>query len=161
MKDSFTVVENNFSFEDYFATKNVSENVKEKLFTSDIVAVPIKRSNNNYYFAQETIDFIKYCRQHDSEHAYDVLADDVEVLSLHSFDIWMPVLYIASNYLLPVALGLVSNYIWDKLKGREKEPANVDVTFIVEENGTKKTIHYSGDAKTFQEKFEKIDINNL
>ena len=53
------------------------------------------------------------------------------------------------------------NEISDKLKGREKEEANVDVTMIVKRKNEEKTIHYHGDAKTFKESFEKIDLNKM
>ena len=56
---------------------------------------------------------------------------------------------------------MVSSYVYDKLKGREKEDAQVDVTFIVKRDHEEKTIHYSGDARTFKESFEKIDLNNM
>lgn len=73
----------------------------------------------------------------------------------------MPVIWVASNVLLPLALELISNYIGEKMKGREEEPAKVDVTLLVK-NGTKeKSLHYSGDAKAFKEAFEQIDINKM
>ncbi len=33
--------------------------------------------------------------------------------------------------------------------------------FILKSGDTEKSIHYSGDAKTFKETFEKIDLNNM
>ena len=110
----------------------------------------------------ETIDFIKYCRLNDAEHTYDVLADgDISVRSLHSFDIWMPVIWVASNILLPFAINMVCNYIAEKRKGREKEETQVDVTFIVKSKGKEKSLHYKGDAVAFKESFEKIDLNDM
>ena len=53
------------------------------------------------------------------------------------------------------------SYIWEKLKGRENEPAKVDVTFLTRKGDEEKYIHYSGDAKTFKESFEKIDLNKM
>ena len=73
----------------------------------------------------------------------------------------MPAIWVASSVLLPFAINMVSNYIWEKLKGRENEPAKVDVIFFVKKGNTEKTIHYSGDAKTFKETFEKIALNNM
>ena len=39
--------------------------------------------------------------------------------------------------------------------------ANVDVTFLTKKGDEEKYIHYSGDAKTFKESFEKIDLNKM
>ena len=141
--------------------EQLSDGAKSRINSADILAVPANYGPDEYYFGQETIDFIKYCRQSDPEHTYDVLADEVKSLSLHSFDIWMPVLYVASSVLLPFVINMVSNYIWEKRKGREKEETEVDVTFLVDNKGTKKSIHYKGDAKTFKETFDKIDISKL
>ena len=73
----------------------------------------------------------------------------------------MPVIWVANMVLLPIAINVVSNYIWEKLKGRENEPAKVDVTFLTRKGDEEKYIHYSGDAKTFKESFEKIDLNKM
>lgn len=83
-------------FNEYFDICNASDETKEKFETKDFLVVPSKYQDKEYYFAQETIDFIKYCRLNDAEHTYDVLADgDISVRSLHSFDIWMPVIWVA------------------------------------------------------------------
>jgi len=151
-------------YNEYFNIENVSNSTREKLERIDIMAVPIKYKENEYYFAQETIDFIKYCRQSDQNHTYDVLADgDIKVRSLHSFDLWLPVIFIASEVLFPIAINIVSNYIWDKSKGREKEDKKVDITFIIKDkkNKKKKKIHYNGNADDFKKVFEKIDINKM
>lgn len=152
----------NIDFSGYYVKNNISNDVQSKVGNVDILAVPTAYENDEYYFAQETIDFIKYCRSNSSDHTFDVLAeDDIQIRSLHSFDIWMPVIWVASSVLLPFAINMVSNYIWEKMKGREKEPANVDVTFLTIKDDEEKYIHYSGDAKTFKESFEKIDLNKM
>ncbi len=64
--------------------------------------------------------------------------------------------------LLPFAINLVSNYIYDKLKGREEDDeAQVEVTFIIKRKKEEKSLHDKGDAKAIKETFEKIDLNNL
>lgn len=35
------------------------------------------------------------------------------------------------------------------------------MTFIVKNGKKEKSIHYKGDAKTFKESFEKIDLNKM
>ena len=125
------------------------------------MVLPTKYDDNHFYFAQESINFIKFCRN-SSDKRIDILSDgDIQVRSLHSFDIWLPVIWVATSVLLPLAINLVSNYIYDKLKGREEEASQVDVTFIVKREEEEKCLHYKGDAKTFKDKFDKIDLNNL
>lgn len=161
-KNEMIIKDINVDFSNYYISKNISEKTKSKLVGVNIVAVPIAYKGNEYYFAQETIDFIKYCRTASSEYSFDILADeDIEIRSLHSFDIWMPVIWVASSVLLPFAINMVSNYIWKKLEGRENEPAQVDITFLTTNGENEKYIHYSGDVKTFKETFEKIDLNRM
>lgn len=162
MEDQMKIHDVQVSFDEYYKRKNISENTQNKLGVSDFMAVPVKYQEGDYYFAQETISFLKFCRQNVPEYSFDVLADgDIETRSLHSFDIWMPVIFVAQSILLPIAVNVISNYIYDKMKGREKEEAKVDLTLIVREGEKEKSIHYNGDARTFKETFEKIDLNEM
>lgn len=150
------------NYDKYFKLENISSSTKEKLDKIDIIAVPQQYKENEYYFAQETVDFMKYCKQNDKNHTYDVLADgDIKVRSLHSFDLWLPVIKVASNILFTIAINMVSNYIWEKIKGREKEETQVEVTFVVKNKKKEKMIHYKGNADKFKETFERIDINKM
>lgn len=162
-KDELTISSTSTRFDDYIEKCSNSTQVAAKFDNSDILIVPAKYDDNEYYFAQESIDFIKFCRQCDDSNSIDILSDDdIKVRSLHSFDLWMPVIWVASNVVLPIVVGLVTNYIYDKLKGRENEDAQIDVTFMVNRDGEEdKIIHYKGNAKTFEKTFEKIDINKL
>ncbi len=129
---------------------------------NDCIALPLPYNAQECYYAQETIDFIKYCRESDDVFSIDTLASgDFKSRSLHSFDIFMPILWIASEVLLPIAINLVSDYIHDKMKGREHEEANVELSFIVERSNERKMLHYKGPANAFREEFEKVDLNEL
>ena len=162
MEKELEIVSGKSPLEKYFEVETMSDNAQRKLETVNFLAVPAKHVDGEFYYAQETIDFIKFCRQNDPDHSFDVLADgNVKLRSLQSFDIWLPIIWVATEVLLPIAINVVSNFISDKLKGREKEEANVDVTMIVKRKNEEKTIHYHGDAKTFKESFEKIDLNKM
>lgn len=162
MKNTFEIQNTTIDFSDYYSKNGISANTQSKTETIEFLAVPTRYEDHRYYFAQETVDFLKYCRIMSPEHSFDILSDETaQVRSLHSFDIWMPVIWVASNVLLPLAVGLISNYIWEKMKGREEEPAKVDVTLLVKNGVKEKYLHYSGDAKTFKESFEQIDLNKM
>ena len=162
MNNDVIISNSTTDFNAYFISNSISEDTRKKFETTDFLIVPSEYKENEYYFAQESISFVKFCRQNNPENSIDLLADsDIQIRSLHSFDIWMPIIWVAGNILLPMAINLVSDYIKDKLKGREKEEAKVDVTFIVKREDEEKTLHYSGNAKTFKESFEKIDLNKM
>lgn len=163
MNHGFSLSQSDYPFEKYFTDYSVSDATKDKLNGTDILILPSPHKNSKYYFAQEAVSFVKYCRSINNDVKMDILADDdkIEIRDLHSFDIWMPIIWIASEILLPVATGLVANYIYERMKGREKEDCTVKVSFIVRDGKKTKELHYDGDAKAFKETFEKIDINKL
>jgi hypothetical protein len=162
MDNKFEIRKGHYCFEKYFETDKISPQTQSKLVNADIIAVPSLYADNEYYFAQETIDFIKFCRSIGSENNIDILADgDIKVRSLHSFDIWLPIIFIASNVFIPLIVNLISSYLWERMKGREHEEAKVNVTIIVKHGDEQKELHYDGDVKIFKETFKKIDINKM
>ena len=136
--------------------------VEKNVNNVDFIAIPSKYKDGSYYYAKESVNFIKYCRQKDSNHSYKLWdSGDVSELSLHSFDIWMPIIWVGSEVLLPLIVNMAANYIYDKMKGREKEDTQVDMTFIVKTKGKSKSLHYKGNANTFEKTFNKIDLNKM
>ena len=162
MKSNLTVCDYEVDLVSYMDNEHVSQQRRDKLTTSDIVVVPSPYEDGKFYFSQETIEFLKYCRSADPEYNIELLADeDIVVRSLHSFDIYMPAVWIGTSILLPFVINLVSNYIYDRLKGREHENAQVHFSAIIHDRDKCKQVSYDGDAKTFRKTFEKIDINKL
>ena len=117
MNSNITIKDINIDFSKYFTSKGISCDTQSKLNNTDILAVPTAYGDHEFYFAQETIDFLKYCRGKSPEHSFGVLAeDDIQIRSLHSFDIWMPVIWVASSILLPFAINMViqAGHFYDK-----------------------------------------------
>ena len=162
MSDEFTIVDSEINIDEYIRLTHRETSIKEKLDINDFVILPHKYSEDQYYYAQESLDFLKFCKCSDIESKIDILDNgDIEVRSLHSFDIWLPVIWVAENILFPAAISLVMNYVYDKLKGRENEKPVIDVTYEVKDGKKAKTLHFKGDLQGFKDKFEKIDISKL
>ena len=107
MENNLKITNSKMPLEEYFEIAAISDVTQNKLKTIDFVAIPERYDDGEFYFAQETIDFIKFCRQTDVEHSFDILSDgDIKVRSLHSFDIWMPVIWISAEILLPIAINV-------------------------------------------------------
>ncbi len=150
-----------YSLQEYYEKDRISKECQNKVNTSDILIMPYKY-NEDFYFADESVSFYKYCKNKSLDQDIDILADDnIKVRSLHSFDIWMPLIFIAKDILLPIIINVVSDYINEKRKGREDEPCDVDITFKVKHGNDVKELHYKGSAEAFKDNFEKIDINKL
>lgn len=163
MTHGFTRSDAEYPFDKYLSNCCTLGETRNKLDSTDIIILPTPYEHEKYYFAQEAVNFVKYCRYIDNNTTVDILADEdkIESRNLCSFDIWMPIIFIATNILLPIAVNLVSSYIDQRMKGREKEECTVKVSFIIKDGDKSKALNYDGDAKTFKEKFEKIDISKL
>lgn len=162
MKNSYEIIKGCYNFHEYFEVGKISNETQHMLLNKDIVVVPTKYADEEYYFSQETTNFIKFFRAVNPKYSIDILADgDITVRALHSFDIWLPIFYVASNVLFPIITSLISCYIWEKIRGREHEEVNVFVSILVKRGDEQIEIRYDGDAKNFKEVIEKIDINKL
>ena len=160
MDETITIIETEGYLKNYVNAHQIEAVYEQKAKNDEILILPMKYSADEYYFAQETVSFVKFCRDTSDAPPVDILVDgDIIVRSLHSFDIWLPVIYIASNILLPVVVNLVSNFIYDKMKGREHEDANVNAEIVIKNGKKEKFIHFKGDAKSFKEMMDKIDLN--
>ena len=147
---------------DCFVSTNGGRDVKNKIDTLDFLILPFKYLNNEYVFQHEAIDFLKYCKEEHQEVNIDFLPNDIgKTVEFRSFDIWLPIIQVVNPVMLPVLVNVVSNYIWEQLKGREHEEVKVEFKVLVKNGDKAKEIHYKGDAKTFKETFEKIDINKI
>lgn len=136
--------------------------IQEALGEYDCLVLPSPYKGEEYFYAQETIDFIKFCRESTSDFSIGILSDKgIEIRSLHSFDIFMPIIWIATELLFPLAVNLVSDYIYDKMRGREHEEANVELSFVVERDNERKMLNYKGPASEFKKEFEKINLSKL
>lgn len=141
----------------------ISQKTKEQCEEQDILILPESQDESGSVFAQESISFYKFVKSSDPNIKMDFYSDkeSIQERALHSFDIYMPIIFVAANILLPFVVGLVTNYVYDKMKGREHEECTINVKFIVQTGETKKELTYDGPAKEFKEAFNKIDISKL
>jgi len=86
---------------------------------------------------------------------------NIKKISLHNNEYWLPLVYLASDTSVQIYLGLVINFLYDKLKGSLKEEkAKVNFSFEYKEGETYKHFSYSGDVEGLK-KFINIDINKF
>jgi len=143
--------------ETYIRQSEQSSILEEKCRKDSLLILPRHYEKQGYCFASESADFVKFCRSQNAE-AVILSTDDIKVLDLHSFDIWMPVIYVAKEILLPLAISLVANFICSKKKGREHEKAKVNVDIVYKKGKKEVDIHYDGDADTFKDVIDKLDL---
>ena len=73
MNNDIKISNSTTDFNAYFNTNSISEDTKKKFETTDFLVVPSEYKENAFYFAQESISFVKFCRQKNPENSIDLL----------------------------------------------------------------------------------------
>ena len=73
----------------------------------------------------------------------------------------MPVLYIAEMFLLPIAINLISNFIYDKIGKKDKTKQNVKLKIKVKNKGKIKELNYNGPVVGLEKTFKDINVNKF
>jgi len=92
------------------------------------------------------------------------IARDYPALDLRGNDVWMPLVYLAGRIALPVFLNIVSNYLYDRLKGKlkgDRPIIHLDVRYIDMQSRTGKSLKFKGDIQAFERTMKQLSDNNL
>lgn len=133
--------------------------------TNRILCVPENVTRQSQYNAvmPQTYDFAKWIRKNKEDITIDV-AKSEGIKSLHSHDFWMPIVILASDMSVQVFLGLVSSYIYDRIKGalkHDKADVHVQVYYKETPDGVVKRFSYNGSVEGFEKVAKKININKF
>lgn len=107
-------------------------------------------------------DFAKWLRVSHPEIQVGIL--EADHLILRSSDFWFPLVFLASNVGLPLYVNLVSNYLYDKLKGalrNDKPRIHLSAEYEEPESGLVKRFNFEGDIDSFRKIVQKIDLNQF
>lgn len=157
----------NVTFDSLILNDSFNDETKSRAKDADLLILPDfhVREGVDRAFQPDTVNFYKYSRAYTDDYKIDLYENKGEekFLALHSFDIWIPTIFIATSVLLPFVINLTSSYVYDKLKGRESDEATVHFHLIIEDKYKKKSksLYYKGSHSTFKDKFDKIDVNRL
>jgi hypothetical protein len=108
-------------------------------------------------------DFSKWLYRNHSEINLTLDKGD-GTLILRSRDFWLPLVFLASDVALPIYLNLVSNYLYDRMKGalrNEKPRVHLEAVFHDKKEGISKKFSYEGDAEGLQNAIKKFDLNRF
>lgn len=106
--------------------------------------------------------FAKWVHKHHAEINIDY-NPNFKKISLHNNEYWLPLVFLASDTSVQIYMGLIINFMYDKLKGSltgEKKEAKVNFSFECKEGDDYKRFNYSGDLEGLK-KFKKIDLNKI
>ena len=121
--------------------------------TDEIYILPSKTDNGENFYAEDSIDFFKFAKEHnvdiqfeDDSRKFWVMHDDTIIIPLLSFALKM----------LPTVIDLVIKFIKNKV-GRNKEGKTCEFEAKVTTKKGVKEIKYKGPI----EGFEKMDFNDM
>lgn len=87
-----------------------------------------------------------------------------ERLVLRCGDYWLPLVFLAKDVALPVYLGLVSNYIYDKMKGAlagDRTRIRFSAIFEDRRAGVIKRFDFEGDSEALEKAIKRFDLNEF
>ncbi len=107
-------------------------------------------------------DFAKWLAQ--AQPDLRIAVPPADRLVLRSSDIWLPLVFLAQNVALPFYLGLVTNYVYDRMKGAlrgERPRVHLSAEFLDGETGSVKRFNFEGDADVLKDVVKAVDLNEF
>ena len=161
-KKEITIEDSEISFENVLKETNLPDYVMKTIRNSNILLLPYEGNEcTERLFPEGTIEFLDYLQtaNEDSVNA-DILADDdtFYILQQHSTVIEIAKIVVESG-VLPIALSLISNYIYDLLKKTHRGDANVKVDITSDDENGRTRFKYNGpvsEMKTSMKQFQKV-----
>jgi hypothetical protein len=106
-------------------------------------------------------DFAKWLRHNAPTIPVEVQKSD-QRLVLRSADYWLPLVFLAGDVALPMYLNLVSNYIYEKMKGALKgDRTRIRFSAMYQDvsTGVIKRFDFDGDRESLKQAIKKLDPN--
>ena len=111
----------------------------------------------------ETYPFAKWVRKNKKDIKINV-EEGRGIKDLRSGDFWMPLVLLASDVTVQMYVNLVSNYIYDMVRGALKHDVKtVHLEALYKDQETKKTkkFSYSGSVEGLEKAMKKFNLNKF
>jgi len=130
-----------------------------------ILCVPedIMNKSQPNVLTPQTYDFAKWVRRNKQDICIDV-AKSEGIKGLHSHEFWIPVAILASDISIQIFLGLVSSYIYDRIKGalkHDKTSIHLQAYYKETPEGVIKKFSYNGSIEGFEKITKKFNVNKF
>lgn len=155
---SIEVVESNLDLAGLVAEMALDDELKERVAGAKILFLPTDLNPEDPIFAfpDSTREIFRYFQTqlNDTLAVEAVVADDNYTEFAFLFEtIMLPLLYVASVTVLPLAINLLGSFIYDKLKTRgvsnSADIVESEIAFP-DSNGNVRSLKYRGPAATFE-----------
>lgn len=109
-------------------------------------------------------DFAKWLRATNKDVDIHVPAEPHPRVLLRNKDVWLPLFWLGTNVVLPMFLGFLVNYLYDRAKGSlkgGKVTAHVEAVYRDRKTGVYKKFKFDGDAEQLKAAMKKFDPNEF
>lgn len=155
-RQPLNVVESSATFSDVAHSVTNNPAFRERLASVDVLILPFKDipDHTEPVFPATTRDlyrFLAECGQGKLDVEVAVEAEELEELVLHGDLLVLGVLLVKAA-VAPLALGLLTNFIYDRIKRKSGDPDNTTVRceLIVEDACGSRSLRYDGPASSFE-----------
>jgi hypothetical protein len=145
-------VEDNTKYLEYLASTN-----------DGIELVPEPYGDTPLGLKADGVDFAKWIKQNRPEFPIS-LPKSTPKIALHSADVWLPLIHLASDTSMSVFLNMVSNYLYDKVKGKllsDHPKVHLSVMYQNKQDGVTKKFEFSGDGNSLGKAIKRFDLDNF
>lgn len=144
---------------------DVSTLVDEKLPEQKGIVVLPERHGHAKQLAvvADAGDFVKWVKRN-SDGISISQPKETKKLLLRSIDIFLPLVFLASDIALPVYLNLVASYLYDKTRGNLKNDSDnirFSAVYKSEKDGVLKKFEFSGNGEALKKTIKKFDLNEF
>ncbi|WP_139284236.1 hypothetical protein [Salinicola sp. MIT1003] len=149
-KEIFTVEESSVTFKKLI--DNAPVEIANTLNEKSVIILPSHGHDDAYYAGTlDTFDFLNENGVNTDIYASD---DEYKELGLHGAEIWLGT-FIIQSVVVPVFCGVISSYIYDKLKA--KDDGNVALKFMVENKEGKTTaVDFNGKVENLSKAIDAV-----
>lgn len=145
-------VENNATYLEYLAS------------TKDgIKLVPEPYGDTPLSLKADGVDFAKWIKE--TRPGFPIsLPNSTPKIALHSADVWLPLIHLASDTSMSVFLNMVSSYLYDKAKGKlltDHPKVHMSVMYQNKREGVTKKFEFSGDSASLGKAIKRFDLDNF
>ena len=156
------IIDSDLPFEKIYEKKYIPSEYLDEIKKANLLIVPNEnfRKKGDVLFPETTREFFEYIQDHPNDEIVADIAisdDNFQRIELHSAVIEVATI-IVNVVVLPVAINMISNYLYDLIKKYHRKPEDTSarLKIISEETKTKKTkiISYEGPVSEVKETLE-------
>lgn len=156
------IIDSDLTFEKIYEKKYIPSEYLDEIKKANLLIVPNEnfRKKGDVLFPETTREFFEYIQDHPNDEIVADIAisdDNFQRIELHSAVIEAATI-IVNVVVLPVAINMISNYLYDLIKKYHRKPEDTSarLKIISEETKTKKTkiISYEGPVSEVKETLE-------